>query len=343
MIIGRGRHVSSAVGNKRLEILASNVLTQYTEASRAEKSAIVTSLIRKIYQAGGEFIQIIDAQKGHWCYARENAIRDKVGSILRNLLHDQYRSSIKSKVKARRQQAAKRKSDTQPERVGSAYDELQQSEEDGHSLQGQLMQEQLDSSTIPPRTATRAHRPSTGMDDDILPLVLSHSNAAAFQPTLTTEEEITLDPVLSSLLSGSPGHVNQAEGSSSVDQRPSSPTSMLPESRTLDNDILTLSPNQSNKGSSSFDTVGSGMTNTNNNSDDKSNAINRGMFDSQNHPPDKVDERVATVSRSSIGSNNLFMPFPEVERSSNHDSNDSNSQDGDGKDDVIGNDAAKLP
>jgi hypothetical protein len=52
-----------------------------------------------VKQAGGSFVKSVD---GKWSAADHHAAREKVGVVLRDLLHDKYRSSTKSKVANRR-------------------------------------------------------------------------------------------------------------------------------------------------------------------------------------------------------------------------------------------------
>jgi hypothetical protein len=107
VVIGRGKQCQEFVGNKRLEVLAKNVLPQYVEAKdKEEKSKIVSFLVQSIKEAGGSFVRLMDKQRLE--KADERIAREKVGVVLRNLLHDKYRSSTKSKVVARRHRTERR-------------------------------------------------------------------------------------------------------------------------------------------------------------------------------------------------------------------------------------------
>jgi hypothetical protein len=111
VVIGRGKKCQEFVGNKRLEVLAKTVLHQYAEANgREEKGSVVSYLIRSIKDGGGTFVRLVDDD--HFEEANDRITREKVGVVLRNLLHDKYRSSTKSKVAARRTQARLAKSST---------------------------------------------------------------------------------------------------------------------------------------------------------------------------------------------------------------------------------------
>ena len=283
VIIGRGKLANNAIGNKRLEILATNVLPQYAEAkSRAEKTTIVSSLVRKIYQAGGEFIQIIDAQKGYWCHARENVIRDKVGSVLRNMLHDKYRSSVKSKVQARRQKVAKRKSVTKKQQQAThdgddqQHDDLRPDEQLSTPLEQQKQRKvgnmKQSPSTLPPRRLTGAHLPSN--NKEVFPSILRHTNAeAAAVSGRATREDIALDPSFSSLLWGP-----SAVASSTAHQRPASPISMMSDMNAFQNEEVVDA------------------------------RVNRSMFDSLNHPQPSINDGVAKASMTSTEKDKLSMP-----------------------------------
>jgi hypothetical protein len=109
VVIGRGKKCHEFVGNKRLEVLAKTVLHRYAEADgRAEKGSVVSYLIRSVQDGGGTFVRMVD--EDHFEQANDRITREKVGVVLRNLLHDKYRSSTKSKVATRRQQARLAKS-----------------------------------------------------------------------------------------------------------------------------------------------------------------------------------------------------------------------------------------
>jgi hypothetical protein len=118
VVIGRGKQCQEFVGNKRLEVLAKNVLPQYVEAKdKEEKSKIVSFLVRSIEEAGGSFVRLMDKQRLE--IADERIAREKVGVVLRNLLHDKYRSSTKSKVVARRNRKERRRRNSAVSSSGS--------------------------------------------------------------------------------------------------------------------------------------------------------------------------------------------------------------------------------
>jgi hypothetical protein len=109
VVIGRQRVFRDSVGNRRLQVLAMMSLPKYAQAkTKAEKSKIVNSLVTMVHEAGGSFFKEVD---GTWSHADIHAARAKVGVVLRDSLHDKYRSSTKSKVEARRQRQDERRKD----------------------------------------------------------------------------------------------------------------------------------------------------------------------------------------------------------------------------------------
>jgi hypothetical protein len=102
VIVGRGKEAKKAIGNRRLTVLAKTVLPDYIEAkNKIEKTKIVTSLMAMVHGAGGFFVRVVE---GGVEEVDEHAARVKIGSVLRNLLHDRYLSSSKSRVKKRQVQ-----------------------------------------------------------------------------------------------------------------------------------------------------------------------------------------------------------------------------------------------
>jgi hypothetical protein len=67
--------------------------------SKQERSTIVAEILVMVRHAGGK---ICKYQSGHWWEVAEAVAREKVGALMRDCLHTQYRSSTKAKV-ARRQ------------------------------------------------------------------------------------------------------------------------------------------------------------------------------------------------------------------------------------------------
>jgi hypothetical protein len=96
VVCGRGNDSFNHVGNRRFRILASIFVERYSRTdSKTAKSAIVSKIFAVIHQAGGMFCKF---KKGSWCEVGNHQAREKVSALLRDLLHNQYRSSVKAKV-----------------------------------------------------------------------------------------------------------------------------------------------------------------------------------------------------------------------------------------------------
>jgi hypothetical protein len=96
VVCGRGKDSFNHVGNRRFRIVASMFIERYSHTdSKIAKSTIVSEIIAVIHQAGGMFCKY---KSGAWFEVGDHQAREKVSSLLRDLLHTQYRSSAKAKV-----------------------------------------------------------------------------------------------------------------------------------------------------------------------------------------------------------------------------------------------------
>ena len=114
VLIGRGKICSNAVGNRRLNIIASRFLKPYSLAtSKQEKTEIVSQIVKIIEDScpTAAFIKKSDSD-GLWYPVDQTKAREKVGYVMRDLLHDNYKSSTKAKVEKRRRQREARRSST---------------------------------------------------------------------------------------------------------------------------------------------------------------------------------------------------------------------------------------
>ena len=106
VICGRGEYIfRDAIGNRRLAVFASMFLSRYSKAScKEEKTGIVSEIMETVKSAcpdpSGAFIKYWN---GRWWEVDVITARKKIGVILRNFLHDKYKSSLKSKLERRRQ------------------------------------------------------------------------------------------------------------------------------------------------------------------------------------------------------------------------------------------------
>jgi len=100
VVIGRGKMMRDNLGNKRLRVLASNFLPRYSETNeKRAKTLVVNEIIESIRSAGGCFVR--KEKDGRWYLAKDQAVREKIGYVFRDLLCDKYRSSSKSKAEKR--------------------------------------------------------------------------------------------------------------------------------------------------------------------------------------------------------------------------------------------------
>jgi hypothetical protein len=102
VICARGQSTFNHVGNRRFRILTGSFLESYSRAlTKSPKSAIVSNIVATIRQAGGNFCK---NEKGAWFDVGDHCAREKVSTLLRDLLHTQYRSSGKAKLAHRKAQ-----------------------------------------------------------------------------------------------------------------------------------------------------------------------------------------------------------------------------------------------
>jgi hypothetical protein len=102
VICGRGKACTTATGNHRLRAIVEHHLNAYSEAkTKVEKSSIVSKIMEATKQGKvrGCFVRY---EEGAWWEVDESVTREKVGSLLRDCLHTQYRSSTKSKLARRK-------------------------------------------------------------------------------------------------------------------------------------------------------------------------------------------------------------------------------------------------
>lgn len=104
VICGRGRKCTSAVGNRRLRVIAQMFIGKYSELSRKEdKTEIVSEILRMVQDAcPDERFAFIKYHDGRWWEVETLIAREKIGAVLRDCLHSKYRSSTKSKLERRR-------------------------------------------------------------------------------------------------------------------------------------------------------------------------------------------------------------------------------------------------
>jgi hypothetical protein len=77
-------------------------LQKYSAArNKHEKSTIVSDIINTVKAATNEYGAFIRLHNGRWWEVEELVARERVGSVMRDSLHDKYRSSTQSKLARR--------------------------------------------------------------------------------------------------------------------------------------------------------------------------------------------------------------------------------------------------
>jgi hypothetical protein len=100
VICGRGKDSYNHTGNQGFRIFTSTFMERYSRAdSKSAKSDFVFNIVTVVRQAGGHFCKY---EKGAWFEVGDRCAREKVSSLLRDMLHTKYRSSAKAKTNRRR-------------------------------------------------------------------------------------------------------------------------------------------------------------------------------------------------------------------------------------------------
>jgi hypothetical protein len=118
VLCGRGKICSTSSGNRRLNNMVQHFVKPYSEAkTKFEKSNIVSAIIATIRQAcpEGGFVKF---EEGEWWEVDDGFAREKIGSLFRDCLHSQYRSSNKAKIARRKAKASKERSNGLPAMTG---------------------------------------------------------------------------------------------------------------------------------------------------------------------------------------------------------------------------------
>lgn len=111
VICGRGRKYIDSIGNRRLAVIASMFIPRYSKASRKEEKTVIVSEIMEIVKDAcpNPSWAFIRFWNGRWWEVETVNAREKIGTVLRDCLHDKYKSSTKSKLERRRQRKAHKK------------------------------------------------------------------------------------------------------------------------------------------------------------------------------------------------------------------------------------------
>ncbi len=110
VVLGRGR-TNDHVGNKRLKVMVEMELDKYVRAkSRREKSFVVARVMENIQDACNGEGAFVRNDQGRWYEVDDSTAREKISTLFRDKLSDQYKSSTTNKIERRRQRKALQRS-----------------------------------------------------------------------------------------------------------------------------------------------------------------------------------------------------------------------------------------
>ena len=100
VICAGGRTAWQHPGNQTLQRLINATLNEYSAAeTKLKKGSLVSLVIRGIHLNGGRFLRR-DKPTLPWEIVTSRVVREKIGQLFRNGLHDRYLSSAKNRTKA---------------------------------------------------------------------------------------------------------------------------------------------------------------------------------------------------------------------------------------------------
>lgn len=112
IICGRGKACTASAGNKRLKAIVEGFIDKYSEATtKTEKTNTVNMIMDAVQGKERDKGMFIRQHDGRWWEVEDAVAREKVGCLIRDCLHTQYRSSSKAKFlnKKRRSMVASKK------------------------------------------------------------------------------------------------------------------------------------------------------------------------------------------------------------------------------------------
>lgn len=110
VICGRGKACTNSPGNKRLKAIVKDHISDYSSArNKAEKTIVVNAIMEELQGKNKEKGLFVRQHERTWWEVDDAVAREKVGCMIRDGLHTQYRSSSRSKfLKKRGAQLARR-------------------------------------------------------------------------------------------------------------------------------------------------------------------------------------------------------------------------------------------
>ena len=120
IICGRGKACTASAGNRRLKDIVKAHIEQYSRAThKTDKTKTVNSIldtVRGVHKDQGMFVR---KHEDGWWEVEDTIAREKVGCMIRDILHTQYRSSSKAKFEKKK----RRKSLSDLDQTKAIYDE----------------------------------------------------------------------------------------------------------------------------------------------------------------------------------------------------------------------------
>ena len=103
VVVGTGREAKLHSGNDTfLELLKHDYLKKYSSAKcKLEKTMIISEIVNAVRERSPTQTGFVKRTQDGWYQVEDHLAREKVSQSLRNLLHNQYRSSVKSKKQRR--------------------------------------------------------------------------------------------------------------------------------------------------------------------------------------------------------------------------------------------------
>lgn len=103
ILCGRGKTCTSSPGNKRMKSIVKSHINDYSNAkNKAEKTAVVNMIMETIQGKNKEKGLFVRQHEGIWWEVEDTVAREKVGCMIRDGLHTQYRSSSRAKFLKKR-------------------------------------------------------------------------------------------------------------------------------------------------------------------------------------------------------------------------------------------------
>lgn len=109
IICARGRRAYNHEGNQAFRKVLEQNLDKYKSATTKQQKTIVVNALLDEIKEKSQFVRKLT--DGKWIQVPEHVAKEKIGQGFRDLLHTQYRSSTKSKVKLRRERRKRQRSE----------------------------------------------------------------------------------------------------------------------------------------------------------------------------------------------------------------------------------------